>query len=102
MTAWLRVLAGDPVPWLLEDETPAVRHLALRQLLDQPEDAPEVRRARAAAMQTDPIASILAAEQPEGFWGKPRPGYTPKYRGTVWQLTLLGQRGADGTSARLH
>src|SRR5258707_864835 len=41
MTAWLRVLAGDPVPWLLEDETPAVRHLALRQLLDQPEDAPE-------------------------------------------------------------
>jgi hypothetical protein len=39
MTAWLRMLTGDPVPWLLEDETPAVRHLALRQFLDQPEDA---------------------------------------------------------------
>jgi len=102
MTAWLRVLAGDPVPWLLEDETPAVRHLALRQLLDQPEDAPEVRRARAAAMQTDPIASILAAEQPEGYWVKPGPGYTPKYRGTVWQLTFLDQLGADGTDARVH
>src|SRR5260370_4191088 len=102
MTAWLRVLAGDPVPWLLEDETRAGRHLALRQVSDQPEDAPEVRRARTAAMQTGLIASILAAEQPEGFWVKPGPGYTPKYRGTVWQLTFLDQLGADGTDARVH
>jgi hypothetical protein len=55
MTTWLRMLKGDPLPWLLEEDTPAVRHLALRQLLDQPEDAPEVRQARAAAMQTDPM-----------------------------------------------
>jgi len=55
---------------LLDDDTPAVRHLALRQLLDQPEDAPEVRQARTAAMRADPIAAILAAEQPEGFWVK--------------------------------
>ena len=66
MTNWIHMLEDDPLPWLLEEETPAVRHLALRQLLDQPEDALEVRQARAAAMRTDPIASILTAEQPGG------------------------------------
>jgi hypothetical protein len=102
MPTWQNVLNDDPLPWLLEEATPAVRQLALRQLLDQPEDAPEVRQARAAAMKADPIASILAAEQPEGFWVKPGPGYTPKYRGTVWQLLFLDQLGADGNDARVR
>jgi len=102
MTTWLHMLNEDPLPWLLEEDTPAVRHLALRQLLDQPEDAPLVRQARTAAMQTDPIASILAAQQPEGFWVKPGPGYSPKYRGTVWQLIFLDQLGADGADARVQ
>src|SRR5262249_54680012 len=102
MTAWLRMLREDPMPWLLGKETPAVRHLALRMLLDQPEDAREVGQARAAAMHTDPIAAILAAQQPEGFWVKPGPGYTPKYRGTVWQLIFLDQLGADGADARVQ
>ncbi len=102
MATWQGMLKGDPLPWLLEADAPAVRHLALRQLLDQPEDAPEVRQARAAAMHADPIASILAAQQPEGFWGKPGPGYAPKYRGTVWQLIFLDQLGADGSDARVR
>src|SRR5450759_4885945 len=102
MTTWLHMLKGDPLPWLLEEDNPAVRHLTLRQLLDQPEDAPLVQQARAAAMHTDPIASILAAGQPEGFWVKPGPGYAPKYRGTVWQLIFLDQLGADGRDERVQ
>jgi hypothetical protein len=102
MTAWQAALKADPLAWLLEAQTPAVRHLALRQLLDEPEDAPAVQQARAAAMQTDPIASILAAQQALGFWVKPGPGYAPKYRGTVWQLTFLDQLGADGSDARVQ
>ena len=102
MTTWRALLPADPVPWLLEDENPAVRHLALRQLLDQPADAPAARQARAAAMRTDPIAAILAAQDPAGFWGRPGPGYTPKYRGTVWQLSFLDQLGADGADARVR
>lgn len=70
MTTWLDKLHGDPLPWLLEEETPAVRHLALRLLLDRTEDAREVREARAAAMRADPSAAILAAQQPEGYWVK--------------------------------
>lgn len=102
MASWLRLLKGDPLPWLLEEDTPAIRHLALRQLLDQPEDAPEVQQARANAMQSDPIAAILTAQDPEGFWVKSGPGYTPKYRGTVWQLIFLDQFGADGADGRVQ
>ncbi len=86
----------------LVENTPAVRHLALRQLLDLPENAPDVCQASAAAMQTDPIASILAAQQPEGFWVKSGPGYAPKYRGTVWQVIFLDQLGADGRDSRVR
>ncbi len=102
MATWITMLKDDPLPWLLEGNTPAVRHLALRQLLDQPENAPDVRHARATAMQTDPIASILAAQHPDGFWVKPGPGYAPKYRGTVWQVIFLDQVGADGRDSRVR
>ena len=102
MTTWTRMLKNDPLPWLLEEDTPAIRHLALRRLLDQPEDAPDVRQAHVAAMQADPIAAILAAQRPDGFWVKPGPGYAPKYRGTVWQVIFLDQLGADGRDSRVQ
>ncbi|MBI2848907.1 MAG: nitrogen fixation protein NifH [Chloroflexi bacterium] len=96
------LLNGDPLPWLLEDDNPAVRHLTLRLLLDWlPEDA-EVRHAQAAAMGVDPIAAILAAQRSEGYWEKPGPGYSPKYRGTVWQVIFLDQLGADGSDERVR
>jgi hypothetical protein len=81
---------GDPVSWLLDESTPAVRHLALRQLLDRPVGDPEVVESRAAAMATEPIAPILAAQDPEGWWIKPGGGYGPKYSGTVWSLIKAG------------
>ena len=51
---------------------------------DLPGDVPEVRQAMEAAMATNPIVNILAAQHPEGYWTKPGPGYGPKYRGAVW------------------
>lgn len=101
MSSWTSVLKGDPIRWLLEDSNPAVRHLALRQLLDRPAEDDEVRLAQAAAMETDPIAAILAAQYPEGYWVKPGAGYAPKYRGTVWQVVFLDQLGADGNDERV-
>ncbi len=101
MEAWRSTLRGDPLPWLLDREAPAVRHLALRRLLDEPEDAPSVRRARAAAMRTHPISSILEAQHPDGWWVKPGHGYSPKYTSTVWSLIFLDQLGADGRDRRV-
>src|SRR3972149_369840 len=99
---WKDRLNADPLPWLLEDETPAVRRGALRRLLDRPEDDAEVVAACNAAMRADPIAAILAAQQPEGYWVKPGAGYGPKYLGTVWQVIFLDQLGADGKDSRIR
>jgi hypothetical protein len=100
--SWTARLRGDPLPWLLDDAEPPVRHLALQALLDRPADDPEVKTARRMAMRARPIADILAAQQPPGYWGKPGPGYTAKYRGTVWQLIFLDQLGADPDDARVR
>ena len=74
VAGWQAGPRADPVGWLLEAECPAVRHLALRQLLDRPAGEPEVAASLRAAMAADPIASILAAQAPEGYWEKPGPG----------------------------
>jgi hypothetical protein len=95
-------LNADPLPWLLEEDNPAVRHMALRLLLGRPQDGPEVRAAQAAAMRTGPIADILAEQHPDGYWVKPGSGYSPKYTGTVWQLIFLDQLGADPADDRVQ
>jgi hypothetical protein len=100
--AWQEPLLDDPLPWLLEPSTPAVRHLALRQLLDRGPDDPDAAASRRAAMAVDPIASILIAQHSDGHWEKPGPGYATKYRGTVWQLIFLDQLGADPADERVQ
>jgi len=100
--AWRDALRGDPLPWLLERDDPAVRHLALRHLMDEPEDASLVQRARAAAMRVDPIAAILDAMDPEGWWVQPGAHYGPKYRGWFWSISFLEQMGADPRDRRVQ
>jgi len=102
MDDWRSRLRDDPLPWLLDEANAAVRHLTLRDLLDRPADDPEVVNARTAATRTDPIASILAAQDPAGWWAKPGHGYSPKYTGTVWQLIFLDQLGADPADPRVR
>jgi hypothetical protein len=92
--SWRDQLNGDPLPWLLEADEPGVRYLALRNLLDLPEDDPELLAAQAAAHQQGPIAAVLAAMHEDGYWEEPGPGYNPKYRSSVWALILLSQLGA--------
>lgn len=102
MDDWRARLRDDPLPWLLDAVNPAVRHLALRDLLERPADDPDVVDARNAATRADPIASILAAQDPAGWWAKPGHGYSPKYTGTVWQLIFLDQLGADPGEPRVR
>ncbi|HEX6888669.1 MAG TPA: hypothetical protein VF143_11235 [Candidatus Nanopelagicales bacterium] len=99
---WTDRLLGDPVPWLLEPADPAVRAAALQRLLDRPADDPEVVDARQAAMRSGPIAAVLSAQGPAGWWVKPGPGYAPKYTGTVWSLMFLDQLGADPRDPRVQ
>lgn len=99
---WRARLNGDPLPWLLDGEEPAITHRALQELLDLPATDPDVGEARARAMASDPIATILAAQDPEGWWIYPGAGYGPKYSGSVWSLMFLDQLGADGSDPRIQ
>jgi len=53
-------------------------------------------------MRAEPIATILAQQEAEGYWVKPGAGYAPKYTGTVWSLIFLDQLGADGGDRRVR
>ena len=91
---WRYQIKHDPIDWLLEPENPGVRYLALRDLLDKPADDEELIKARHIAHTQGPIAAILDKMEPEGYWARPGPGYTAKYRSTAWTLIMLAQLGA--------
>ena len=93
--SWQTQLKGDSMSWLLEKGDPGVRYLALRDLKDLSSGDRELRAARKAAHRQGPIAAILDAMEDEGYWFKPGPGYSPKYRGTVWSIISLAQLGAS-------
>jgi hypothetical protein len=95
--SWTDKLKGDSLSWLLETSEPNVRYLALRNLMELPADDPDLAAARQKAHQTGPIATVLNAMNPEGYWVKPGAGYSPKYHGTVWSIILLAQLGASVT-----
>jgi hypothetical protein len=99
-----RAFHHPSLPWLLEHDpaNPGVRYFALTDLLHKPPDDPEVTEARRAVMSTGPVPVILDAQQPEGYWEKPGPGYFPQYRASVWAVTMLGQLGADGADKRVR
>jgi hypothetical protein len=88
----------DLLTWLLDPTDPGPRYLALRDLLQCPPDDPELMAARAAAHRDGPIAAILADMAGDGHWGKPGPGYGPKYRSTVWAMIAMGQLGASAAA----
>lgn len=101
---YLEKLNDDPLPWLLESDSsnPGVRYFTLRDLLERIPEDPEIIAAMHDVMTSGPVPAILEAQNSEGYWVKPGPGYTPKYRATVWQIIFLAQLGADGNEPRIQ
>jgi hypothetical protein len=91
-------ISTETLDWLLDPADPGPRYLALRDLLHDPADSPELLAARAAAHRDGPIAAILDVMAEEGYWMKPGPGYGPKYSSTVWAMIALGQLGASAAA----
>ena len=104
MNQWRSFLNDDPLPWLLEPDpdNPGVTYFALRELESRPAEDPAVREAQAAVMSTGPVPAILDSQYPDGYWVKPGGGYSPKYRGTVWQILFLAELGADPADERVQ
>jgi len=91
-----------PIDWLLEEDNPAVRRFTLTRLLGRSERNDDVRRARAAVMMRGVVPRILARQRPEGYWDRPDRFYHAKYRGSVWQLIVLAEHGANPTDPRIR
>ena len=91
--SWTEQLNAYPIDWLLEEENPAVRYMAQRDLIGAPES--ELIPLRKKALEADPIRLILSKMSPEGYWEKPGAGYGPKYKSAVWSLLSLAQCGAS-------
>ncbi len=90
---WKKALKADPADWLLEEDDPGVRYLALRDIVEA--DEKEVQAARHKAHREGPIATILDNMNPEGYWIKPGNVYANKCRGTVWSIISLAELGAS-------
>jgi hypothetical protein len=98
---WKSVLKADPTDWLLEKDNPSVRYFALSQILDTPESSSEVQEAKKEIMVAGVVPKILAKQNTGGYWEAPDKFYTAKYKGTVWQLIILAELGADGQDERV-
>jgi hypothetical protein len=95
------MLRPAPLPWLLEEDNPSVRYLALRELVGKPGRSPDVQKTRKAIMTEGIVPKILSRQNPDGSWAEPGKFYRNKYKGTVWQLIILANLGADGADPRI-
>lgn len=62
--AWVPLLGGDPLPWLLASDEPAARWVTLTGVLDRPDHDPEVTATRAAVV-ADPGTGELMGRLPD-------------------------------------
>ncbi|MCW4001119.1 MAG: nitrogen fixation protein NifH [Candidatus Bathyarchaeota archaeon] len=102
MNDWKSALKADPTDWLLEPENPSVRYFTLTDILQKPPQSPQVLEAKAAIMQAGAVPKILARMQSGGYWETPQSHYTAKYKGSVWQLIILAELGADSADSRVQ
>ena len=102
MIYWKSTLKADATEWLLEEDNPSIRYFTLTELLDKQQTDPEVRKAKKAIMTSGVVPKILTKQTKEGYWETPTSFYTAKYKGTVWQLIILAELGADPTDDRVR
>jgi hypothetical protein len=102
MGDWKSVLKADPTNWLLEEDNPSVRYFTLTDILDKPVSDSEVKEAKDAIMDIGVVPQILAKQSDDGYWETPTAFYTAKYKGTVWQLIILAELGADERDNRIR
>ncbi len=88
-----------PVPlatidWLVSRENPAVRAVALRDLLARPAKDPDVRRAR-QALSRDPVLRDLLALARARLVPAPQVPLERRYDGGMWLALFLTELGGD-------
>jgi hypothetical protein len=77
--------------WLMEEDQPAIRYLALRDLIGA--SGRELGEARRAVVERGWVKDILEQQTPMGVWVGSDSLYTPKYLSTNWMLLILADLG---------
>jgi len=95
MSSWTREYDKSVVEWLLDENNPSVRYLALTELLDISSRRREPVETRNRIPDWAPVKKMLAKQKRNGGWDDSRTWYLPKYKSTVWQLLMLSQTGID-------
>lgn len=100
--SWKSILRADPTAWLLENDNPSVRYLALTELEGKSVLSSEAQAARGDIMTTGIVPKILSGQNPGGYWERPEDFYIrTKYKGTVWQFIILSELMADPGDSRI-
>jgi len=87
--------------WLLEENQPSLRYLALTQLFDRAQNDAEVLSARERIPETGWAAEILDKQKPGGWWAEEKSLYRPKYLSTNWMLLILSDLGLTRKDRRI-
>lgn len=77
------------IDWLLEDNQPSIKYLALTKLLWKPEKDPDVQSAKELITKRGWAADILSEQHPGGWWVSEKSLSRPKYTATYWMLLIL-------------
>ncbi len=90
------------VDWLLGENQPSIRYIALTQLLEKPVDDPEVAAARDMITRTGWGEQILAKQDRAGWWVSGESLYRPKYLSANWMLLILADLGLTRDDPRIE
>jgi hypothetical protein len=88
--------------WLLEEDQPSIRYLALTGLLDRRQDDSDVKSAQTMIGSRGWAAEILSKQTPAGWWVGEDSLYRPKYLSTNWMLLALSDLGLTRADARIN
>jgi len=88
--------------WLLQEDQPSIRYLALTQLLRKSEDDSEVLSAREAIGGRGWAADLLSKQDRGGWWVGEESLYRPKYLSTNWMLLILSDLGLTKEDPRIR
>jgi hypothetical protein len=88
--------------WLLEEDEPSMRYLALTKLLEKPESDPEVQETKRMIGKKGWAADILSKQMPGGWWIEEESLYRPKYVSTNWMLLVLADLGLTKADSRIR
>jgi hypothetical protein len=92
---------SEVMDWLLGEDQPSIRYLALTHLLGRKESDSEVRDSRERITKTGWAKGILDRQLPSGCWVHDKSLFSPTFAATFWMLLILSDLGLTNKDPRI-